>query len=109
MSERIDKLRDAVQVMHRVRATHLESVVVQEMFGKQVAWEGVVEAFTISGHPTASICYAWSYELGAERQFVTVLAIPPITSAQNAVRAAIAAQVRSERDVVSARDNAPRS
>ncbi len=91
MSERIEKLRDAVQVMHRCPASHAESVPVREMFGDKVAWEGVVEAFAITGHPKAKRCYAWSYQDGKESQFVTVLEIPPVKDAQTAVRASIAA------------------
>lgn len=91
MSERIEKLRDAVQVMHRCLAIHAESVPVREMFGQKVVWEGVVEAFTITGHPKAKRCYAWSYHDGKEDQFTTVLEIPPVKDAQTAVRAAIVA------------------
>ncbi|MDP3073957.1 MAG: hypothetical protein Q8N18_26975 [Opitutaceae bacterium] len=92
MSDRIEKLRDAVQVMHRCSATHAQSVPVREMFGGKVAWEGVVEAFTITGHPKAKRCYAWSYQDGKETQFVTVLEIPPVKDAPTAVRASIAAK-----------------
>lgn len=92
MSERIEKLREAVQVMHRCLATHAESVPVREMFGSKAAWEGVVEAFTITGHPKAQRCYAWSYHDKGETQFVTVLEIPPVKDAQTAVRASIVAK-----------------
>lgn len=95
MSERTEKIRDAVEVIHRVKATHIESQPVREMFGEKVAWEGVVEVFEVSGHPRAKRCYGWSYSEGGQTQFVTVLEIPPVTSAQTAVRASIAAQARS--------------
>jgi hypothetical protein len=95
MSERIDKLREAIRVMHRCAAVHLESVPIREMFGANVAWEGVVEVFAIQGHPKAKRCYAWNYELGAASQFVTVLEIPPVTDAQTAVRASIVAEAKS--------------
>jgi len=90
MSERIEKLKDAVQVIHRCKAVHVSSNPVREMFGEQVAWEGVVETFAISGHAKAKRCYAWSYPDGNETQFVTVLEIPPVESPQTAVRVAIA-------------------
>lgn len=92
MSERLDKLKDAVQVMHRCTASHVESVPVVEMFGKQTVWEGVVEVFKIDGHPKAKRCYAWSYQDSGETQFVTALELPPVTSPQTAVRAVIASQ-----------------
>lgn len=94
MSERIDKLKDAVQVMHRCTASHVESVPVVEMFGTQTVWEGVVEVFQITGHPKAKRCYAWSYSDRGEIQFATALEIPPVISAQTAVRAVIASQGR---------------
>jgi len=94
MSERIEKLRDAVQVMHRCSATHVQSVPVVEMFGQQTVWEGVVEVFDITDHPKAKRCYAWSYLEGTETQFVTVLEIPPVSSPQTAVRASIMAQAK---------------
>lgn len=94
MSERIAKILDAIQVGHNCAATHLESIPVREMFRGAVAWEGVVEAFELTGHPMAKRCYAWSYQDRGESQFVTVLEIPPVNSAQTAVRAAIVAQTR---------------
>jgi len=92
MSERIDKLRDAIQVTERCKATHYASVPVREMFGDRVAWEGVVEAFDLKGHPKAKRAYAWSYQDENDEQFVIVLEIPPVDSPNTAVRAAIAAQ-----------------
>lgn len=91
MSERIEKLRDAVQVMHRCKAEYAESVPVREMFGQRVAWEGVVDVFDITGHPKAKRCYAWSYQGDDGDQFVTVLEIPPVDSPNAAVRVSIAA------------------
>jgi len=96
MSDRINKLRDAVQVMHRCLASHSASVPVQEMFGPQVAWEGVVEVFDITGHAKAKRCYAWSYPGGKETQFVTVLEIPPVESPQTAVRAYVASEAKKK-------------
>ena len=94
MSERIEKLRDAVQVMHRCVAIHTSSVPVTEMFGPKVAWEGVVEVFNISGHPKAKRCYAWSVQGDRGDLFTTVLEIPPVVSPSTAVRASIAAQAK---------------
>jgi hypothetical protein len=90
-SARIERLRDAVQVMHRVPATHVESLPIRHALDAQTAWEGIVEVFDLRGHPRAKRCYAWSYEVGPAAQFVTVLEIPPVDSAQNAVRASIVA------------------
>lgn len=91
MSPRIEKLRDAVQVMHRCSAVHAESVPVLEIFKTGPVWEGVVEVFDITGHARAKRCYAWSYLQNGETQFVTVLELPPVNSPLSAVRASIMA------------------
>lgn len=95
MSPRIEKLLDAVQVMHRCTALHVASVPVREMFRDHVAWEGVVEVFDLTGHPCAKRCYAWSYQGEKGEQYTTVLQIPPVNSPNTAVRASIASQVKS--------------
>jgi hypothetical protein len=60
------------------------------MFGHMKAWEGVVEAFALTGHPKAKRAYAWSFLDGKEARYVTVLEVPPVESPQTAVRAYIA-------------------
>lgn len=92
MSDRIDQLREAVEVMHKCKAQHEKSVPIVEMFGDKTVWEGVVETFSLRGHPKAKRCYAWSYPDGLETRYVTVLEIPPVESPQTAVRAAIASK-----------------
>lgn len=93
MSPRIEKIKDAVQVVNRCKAEYLESVLVREMFRNQIAWEGVVEVFAITGHPRASKCYAWAVQGDKEDHYTTVLEIPPVDSPNAAVRASIAARV----------------
>jgi hypothetical protein len=90
VSERIDKLREAVEAMHECTASHERSVPVKEMFGTQTAWEGVVESFALSGHPKAKRCYAGSFNDGGEARYIGVLELPPVDSPNTAVRAAIA-------------------
>ena len=92
MSERIENLREAVETMHKCKARHVESKPVIELFRGEVAWDGVVEAFELTGHPHAKRCYAWSYMDKGEPQYVTVLEIPPVDSAEIAVKIAIVAQ-----------------
>lgn len=87
MSPRIEKLKDAVQVMHRCKAEHLESVPIREMFGDKVVWEGVVEVFKVVGIDNVARCYAWSFHDGTEDRFTTVLKKPPAMSPHTAVRA----------------------
>jgi hypothetical protein len=91
VSERIENIRQAVEVMHECKATHERSVPVKEMFGPQTTWEGVVESFVLTGHPKAQRCYAWSFEDDAGNpRYVAVLELPPVESPNTAVRAAIA-------------------
>jgi hypothetical protein len=92
MSPRIAQLKDAVEGMHKCTARHVESKPVIELFQGKVAWDGVVEAFELTGHPRAKRCYSWSYMDQGERQYVTVLEIPPVDSAETAVKIALAAQ-----------------
>jgi hypothetical protein len=94
MSQRIDTLRQAVETAHNCKAAHLESVPVREMFGNAVVWEGVVESFSLTGHPKAKIAYAWSFPDGPETRYITVLELPPVESPQTAVRAAIASKAQ---------------
>jgi hypothetical protein len=61
-------------------------------------WEGVVEVFDLVGHSAASRVYAWSHETDdpdKPRRHVTVLHGHPITSARDAVRAAIVQEFRN--------------
>ena len=94
MSPRIEQLREAVEVMHKVKAQHEKSVPVVEMFGGKTVWEGVVESFAITGHPKAKRCYAWSFLEGSEPRYIMALEIPPVDSPQTAVRAAIASKAQ---------------
>lgn len=90
MSPRIRKLIEAIETTHECRAVHAETVVVAEFFHDSVAWNGIVEIFDLEGHLKAKRCYAWSYPVTNDTQYVTVLEIPPVNSAESAVRMAIA-------------------
>ena len=92
MNERIGNIRDAVEAMHECKAFHEGSFPVVEMFGSQTVWEGVVEAFKLSGHPKAKRCFAWSYLDEGDIRYLGVLELPPVSSPQTAVRAAIASK-----------------
>jgi len=46
--------------MHGVEATHFGSEPVHETFRGETVWDGVVEVFTVKGHPKAKLAYAWS-------------------------------------------------
>ena len=92
------RLEQAIRDLHGLEATHLRSEYVREMFRGKVAWEGEVEVFAVSGHPKAAHAYAWEHETDeGKRAFVAVLGIPPVNSAQDAVRAAIVAETHRPR------------
>ena len=95
MSPRIAKIKEAIETMHHCTARHVASEPVIELFNGEVAWDGVVETFELGGHPKAKRCHAWSYDEGGETQYVTVLELPPVDSAESAVKVAIAATARS--------------
>ena len=94
-------LRELQQVIHRlhgVQSTHIESVPVKETFQGRTVWEGVVEAFQLHDHPKVPMVYAWAHdtdEPDRPRRHVTVLHIHPITSAREAIRAAVVQEFRS--------------
>jgi hypothetical protein len=92
----IQELRETIRRLHGADATHVESVAVKETFRGKTVWEGTVEVFDLDGHPKASRVYAWAHDTdGPKKRHVTVLHIAPITSAVEAVRAAIVQEFRS--------------
>jgi hypothetical protein len=91
MSKRIEDIRLVVEVMHDCAAKHECSVPVIEMYGKDEIWEGVVEMFTLTGHPKAKRCYAWNFANDdVNPRYIAILELPPVSSPHTAVRAAIA-------------------
>ena len=97
MTRRIEELKDAIELEHRCRAEHVRSVPLREMSGDKLVWEGVVQVFELVGHALAKCCFAWSYRSGGLPRVVTVLQVPPVTSPQTAVRAALAGGKQRQR------------
>jgi hypothetical protein len=94
----IEELREVIRKLHGAEATHCVSVPVKEVFNGQTIWEGIVEVFDLHGHPTAERVYAWSHETDNPdnpKRHVTVLHGGHITSALDAVRAAIVQEFRN--------------
>ncbi len=88
----IEELKDIIHNLQQGIATHRESVHVKETWLGETVWDGVVEVFDLRDHPLTDTVYAWSHEVEERehhRRFVTVLHVPPVVSAQAAVRAAI--------------------
>jgi hypothetical protein len=98
VSEYLDELRDVIRRLHGVESSHIETVSVKEVFGGQTVWDGNVEVFKLHGHPKANRVYAWAHETDDPlhpKRHVTILHIPPITSAVMAVKAAIVEEFRN--------------
>jgi hypothetical protein len=87
-----ERLQQVIQHLHNCSATWIESVPVKEVFQRQTVWQGDVQVFTLTGHSKAKRCYGWSY--GEPEQFITILELPPVDSAQAAVKVGVAYQVK---------------
>jgi hypothetical protein len=82
----------AVSQLHNCGATHVKTVPVHEIFRGETIWRGDVEVFDLTGQPKAKRAYAWSHLDGKHDErtrFVAVLEIPPVESAETAVRVQI--------------------
>jgi hypothetical protein len=90
--EYIERLQSVIFQLHKCDSTWVESVPVHEVFRGETVWQGDVEVFNLKGHPKAKRAYAWTHLDGANDErtrFVTVLEIPPVESAETAVRVQI--------------------
>lgn len=99
--EYLARLKLAIEHLHKCDATWRESIHVHEIFAGQTVWKGAVEVFDLTGHPKANHCYGWSHPGGndvTDERFVAVLEIPPVKSAETAVRASIIADTKKGRN-----------
>ena len=97
--DNIGELKKVIRQLHGCEAEHAATVPVKEVFQGQTVWEGEVEVFNIRGHPKARRCYAWAHATGEDdkgKRYVAVLELPPVESAQTAVRAAIIDEARKQ-------------
>jgi hypothetical protein len=98
----IQELKDVIRKLHGVESTHITSVPIKEVFNGKTIWEGIVEVFSLRGHPKANTAYAWTHDTDdpkTPRRSVTVLHIPPAVSPETAVRLAIAQELRANADL----------
>lgn len=96
----IGELKKVIRQLHGCEAVHVRTLPVTEVFQGQTVWEGEVEVFNIRGHPKAKRAYAWAHASGEDdkgKRYVAVLEIPPVDSAETAVRAAIINEARERR------------
>src|SRR5882757_128722 len=93
----IKELQRAIRDLHGAKASHVETVPVKEVHQGQTVWEGDVEVFDLEDHPQAPRAYAWSHHIddtSERKRYVAVLHIPPVTSPETAVKAAIVQEHR---------------
>ena len=92
----IEQLHEAIRRLHGFESVHIDTIPVKDVFWGRVVWDGEVELFELSGSQMARQCYAWSRpeDDGTERYFA-MLKLPPITSAETAVRAAIVSELKN--------------
>ena len=92
----VQRLQQVIRNLHELDSEHSESVAVVERFEGQTVWDGRVEVFSVRGHPHAARAYAWTYTDDDGREHdVAVLAVPPIDTAEKAVRATLAAHAKA--------------
>jgi len=95
----IAQVQVAVSQLHNCGATWRATVPVHEVFQGKTVWEGDVEVFDLHGHAEAKRTCAWSYLDGSHDEltrFVAVLEIPPVESAETAVRVQIVKDFRGK-------------
>jgi hypothetical protein len=87
----IEDTKQAVERLHKCKASYIEDVAVIENFGDETIWSGIVHVFKIEGNSKADKCYAWSspIEGSTKRRYYAVLKVPPIDTPEKAVRASI--------------------
>jgi hypothetical protein len=98
----IDELKDVIRKLHGVESKHITSVPVKEVFEGKTIWEGIVEVFSLHGHPRANTAYAWTHTTDdpeTPKRSVTVLHIPPAVSPITAVRSVILQELRANADI----------
>jgi hypothetical protein len=86
--------------LHNCGAVWRATVPVHEVFQGKTVWQGDVEVFDLHGHPKAKRAYAWSHLDGSKDErtrFVAVLEIPPVESAETAVRVQTVKDVKANK------------
>ena len=86
----ITVLEEAIRATHGCEPQYARTEIVPDMSGEQIPWGRFVRVFRLIDHPKARRCYAWTYRQGEAKKSVTVLELPPVESAESAVKVAIA-------------------
>ena len=91
-SREIIELQNAIRATHGCESRWEASVRVEGTFEGETAWSGIVEIFSLVGHPKAKYAYAWTSRDGNQNRTTVVLKIPPVDSPYSAVKIAIASK-----------------
>jgi hypothetical protein len=94
----LKRLQGVIRKLHGAESRHVATIPITEVFQGKPVWEGEVEEFDLIDHPTAKTCYAWPFDESNKEQTTAVLKLPPVTSPETAVKAAIAASLRHVKD-----------
>lgn len=89
----IDRLKQVIFHLRGGDSRHTESVPVHEVFRGETAWKGDVEVFDLVSHAKAKRCDGWKY--GDPEEFISNLELPPVDSAQNAVKVGVAYPIKN--------------
>jgi hypothetical protein len=90
------RLQKAIRSQHGCDSRHLSSIPVHLAFKGQTIWDGIIEFFSVAGHPKAKECYAWASLLETGRKsetFFAVLCSPQISTPMAAVRSVLAKEL----------------
>jgi hypothetical protein len=88
-------LKKAIRETQGCDSYWLESVKVGEHFQGQSTWDTTVDVFALVKHAKAKLAYAWMiYRKGEQDTTAVVLGLPPVASAQDAVRVAMARKAK---------------
>ena len=89
----LQNLITAVEQQLACCCTHVTTALVKVVEDEQSLWMGRVETFFLADHPETNKAYAWNWHHGTdEHHSVVMLSVPPIHSAQEAVRTALASR-----------------
>lgn len=86
MPDAPQNFEETIRANYGCSSCSLRSLTVTVELGNHLRWRGAVEVFALYDHPKTTIAYGWTYRSRGRDKIVTVLGIPPIDSAQAAVK-----------------------
>ena len=88
--QRMDRFARAIEELHDATALWEGTIRTRGTFDARDVCEGEVQMFQLVGHPEADRCFTWESESDSGARSVhVVLRLPPIDSAEDAVRSVI--------------------